>query len=346
MRIGHKLVGGGAPCFIAAEIGVNHNGDLDLACRMIDAAAAAGADGVKFQNYRTEDFIGDRTITYAYRSGGRTVTESQYEMFRRCELSREQLATLKAHADRRGVVFFSTPTSVETLRDLTDLGVPLLKNGSDFLGHLPLVEAMGRSGLPTMLSTGMATVAEIEDAVRAFRATGNDQLVILHCTSSYPTPPDDVHLRKIPALAAAFDCPVGLSDHAIGIVAALGAVALGAACVEKHFTVDRNLPGPDQGFSCDPGELRQLVDGVRTLEANLGTPTIGPAASELQARRDYRLSCAARRALAAGDVLGERDVVFRRPGHGVPPSQLASLVGRTLARPIAAGHVLTPEDLR
>jgi len=343
--IGGRRVGPGAPCFVVAEVGINHNGDMDLAERMIDAAAAAGADAVKLQNYRTEDFVSDRSLTYEYVAGGRRVVESQWEMFKRCELTAAALARLKARADKHGIVLFSTPTSLETLGDLLALGVPVLKNGSDFLGHLPLVRAMGATGLPTILSTGMATLGEIDEAVRTFRETGNDRLILLHCTSSYPTPPEDVHLRKIAALATAFDCAAGLSDHTLGIVAAVGAVALGACCVEKHFTLDRSLPGPDHAMSSDPEEFRALVAAIRGLEQSLGASRIGPTASEARGRSEYRLSCAAARALPRGHVLGEADVVFRRPGSGVPPARVADLLGRRLARPVEAHHVFGPGDL-
>ena len=345
LAIGARRVGQGAPCFIVAEIGINHNGDMALAERTIDAAAAAGADAVKLQNYRTEDFVTDRSLTYEYRAGDRRVVESQWEMFKRCELSAADLARLKTYADRRNIVLFSTPTSLATLADLVALDVPVLKNGSDFLGHLPLIGAMGATGRPTIVSTGMATLAEIDEAVRTFRDTGNDQLILLHCTSSYPTPPGDVHLRKIPALAAAFGCLVGLSDHTLGIVAAVGAVALGACCVEKHFTLDRRLPGPDHAMSSDPDELRRLVEAVRALELSLGESRIGPAAGERRARDAYRLSCAAARALPTGHVLGEADVVFRRPGGGVTPSRAGDLIGRQLTKAVEAHHAFRPEDL-
>lgn len=345
IRIGTRAVGSGAPCFIVAELAINHNGDLELARRMIDAAVEAGADAVKFQNYRTEDFVSDRLSVYQYFSRGSTIVESQYEMFKRCEVSPDRLRALKEHADARRVVFFSTPTSLETLADVTSLGVPVLKNGSDFLGHLPLIQAMAETGLPAILSTGMATLAEIDEAVRAFRERGNDQLILLHCTSAYPTPPGDVHLRKIPTLAQVFGCPTGLSDHTRGIVAALGAVALGACCIEKHFTLDRNLPGPDHWFSSDPEEFRELVMAIRMLERSLGESRIRPAESELEGRREYRLSCAAERPLEKGQLLEEKDIAFRRPGSGVPPSQMHYLIGRRLVRDVGHGHVFTPEDL-
>lgn len=340
VEVGPRTIGPGAPCFVAVEVGLNHNGDVDLAHRMVDAAADAGADGVKFQNYRTEDFISDRSITYSYLSGGRTVVETQFEMFKRYELPTAVWAELRDHCAERGVVFFSTPTGESGLDDLLELGVQLLKNGSDYLLHAPLVRAMARSGIPTVLSTGMATEEEVATAVGEFRAAGGERLVLLHCTSSYPTPPSDVNLRAIPRLAETFACPVGLSDHTDGVVAALGAVALGACFLEKHFTLDKSLPGPDHRFSADPAELRELVDSVRTLEQSLGEATIAPAPSELAGRNDFRLSCVAARDLAAGAVLSDEDIAFRRPGTGLPPTEAHRLVGRTLQRDLRAGEVM------
>jgi N,N'-diacetyllegionaminate synthase len=344
-RISGRLVGGGAPCLIVAEAGVNHNGDVALAHRMIDAAADAGADAVKFQNYRTEDFIADRRLTYEYVSEGTAAVESQYDMFKRYELQPDALAGLREHCDARGLIFFSTPTSVAGVEDLVRAGAQLLKNGSDFLGELSLIRAMAQSGLPAVLSTGMATLAEIDDAVRAFRSSGGRDLILLVCTSSYPARPEDVHLRRIATLRDAFGCAVGLSDHTIGIAVPVAAAALGAAMIEKHFTLDRRLPGPDHRFSSDPQELRALTAAVRAAEQSLGTGAIGPRPSEEAARRDYRLSCVAARALAVGDVLKTEDVLFRRPGTGLPPAVLPLLVGRRVGRPVAAGAPLTLEDL-
>jgi N-acetylneuraminate synthase/N,N'-diacetyllegionaminate synthase len=323
-----------------AEIGLNHNGDLGLAYRTMDAAIAAGADAVKFQNYVTEDFLADRSLTYEYVSQGRTVIEAQYDMFKRYELSREALRSLKAYCEERGVLFHSTPTSPAGVADLVVLGVPVLKNGSDYLTHLPLIRIMGETGLPTVLSTGMATLAEIDEAVRTFRSTGNDGLVLLHCTSSYPTPMGDVHLRKIPALAAAFDCLVGFSDHSEGATAAIGAVALGACWIEKHFTLDRNLPGPDHRFSAEPAEFHDLVRAVRGMEQCLGRSAIGPAPSEASGREGFRLSCVAARPLAAGSRIHWEDLSFRRPGIGLPPSHAHLLVGRTVVSDLPCGAII------
>ena len=344
ISIGQRRVGTATPCFLVAEIGINHNGDLALARQTIDAARAAGADAVKFQNYVTEDFVSDTSLMYEYVSQGKRVVEPQYDLFKRCELSACALQELKTYCDRQRVIFHSTPTSETAIRDLVRLKVPVLKNGSDYLTHLPLIRAMGQTGLPTVISTGMATLAEIDEAVRTFRETGNEQLIVLHCTSSYPTPPKDVNLRRIPALAAAFHCPTGFSDHTDEIAAALGAVTLGACWIEKHFTLDKTLPGPDHRFSSDPAEFQALVRAVRLVEQSLGNPAITPSPSEMAGRRDFRLSCVAARNLPAGHVLIPADIMFRRPGTGVVPGDVAALLGRPLARMVRAGHVFHLEE--
>lgn len=345
IHIGDHSLGYGQPCFIAAEIGINHNGDLDLARAMIDAAARAGADGVKFQNYRTDDFITDRSLTYRYERDGVSHEVSQYDLFRRCELDREGLSLLADHCRRVGVVFFSTPTSAEGLADVQRAGAPLVKNGSDFLTQLPLIRAMAQSGLPTVLSTGMATEPEIADAVNAFRGAGGRDLVLLHCTSSYPTPDAEVNLRRIPALSSRFGCLAGFSDHTVGVSAATLSVALGAVFIEKHFTTDKQLPGPDQAFSSDEAELRALVASVRQAELQLGASVLQPTPSEASGRIGFRLSCVAADALVAGHTLTAQDVVFRRPGDGLAPKCADQLIGRTLRRAVARGDRFQLEDL-
>jgi N,N'-diacetyllegionaminate synthase len=339
-----RLIGFGHPCFIAAEIGINHNGDMDLARRSIEAAAAAGADAVKFQNYVTSDFLDNRELTYTYQSQGREVSEPQWDMFKRCELSEAQLSELKAHCDRSGVVFFSTPTSVQGARTLKALGAPLIKNGSDFLTHLDLVRCMGELDLPVVLSTGMATVAEIDDAVNAFREAGGTDLVLLHCTSSYPTPPEDINLRRIRVLADTFGCLAGFSDHSEGTAAAVGAAVMGACFIEKHFTLDRTLAGPDHRFSSDPAEFRALVTAVRTVEIAQGESRLGPTPSELEGRTAFRLSCVAAQELAAGTRLLQEHLVFRRPGTGLSPKFGQILVGRRLKQSVGKGHLFSWGD--
>ncbi|MCS6243448.1 MAG: N-acetylneuraminate synthase family protein [Opitutus sp.] len=330
---------------LVAEIGINHNGDMALAEAMVRAAADAGADAVKFQNYATEDFLSDHALTYTYRSQGREITESQFAMFKRCELGDADLARLKACCDACGVMFFSTPTSSAGVDALVRAGATHLKNGSDYLGHLPLIRHMARSGLPTILSTGMATEVEIVEAVDAYRGAGGRELVLLACTSAYPTPPEQAHLRRIPALAARFGCAPGFSDHTAGWEAAVAAVCLGAVMVEKHFTTDRTLPGPDQWFSSDPAEFAELVRRVRDAETLLGHADLGPTAAEKRSRVDFRLSCVAARDLPAAHVVEAGDIAFRRPATGLPPSQVERLVGLRLPGQLKRGEPFTEQQL-
>jgi len=325
---------------LIAEIGINHNGDMALAEKMVQAAAYAGADAVKFQNYRTEDFLSDHSLTYTYKSQGREITESQFQMFKRCELSRADLAFLKKCCASAGVEFFSTPTSNEGIKDLEQVGAALLKNGSDYLGHLPLIREMARSGIPTILSTGMATEEEITEAVAAFREAGGRDLILLACTSAYPATPDNLHLRRITTLAQKYACPAGFSDHSSGWEAAVAAVCVGACMVEKHFTTDRHLPGPDQWFSSTPEEFAELARRVREAEVMLGCGDLQPTSAEAKARENFRLSCTAAYDLPEGTVLKVEDISFRRPACGLPPKSMHLIVGRCLKKFTSKGSPL------
>jgi N,N'-diacetyllegionaminate synthase len=339
-----KLFGQDRPCYIIAEVGINHNGDIDLACKLIDMAADAGADAVKFQNFRTEDFIADRSLTYTYSSLGSDVTEPQWDMFKRYEFTGERLAGVASYCVRRHIDFASTPTSVDGVLECVRLGAAFMKNGSDFLTHLPLIKVMAGTGLPTLLSTGMSTVAEIDDAVRAFRDAGGRDLVLMHCVSLYPAPIESLALRRIPVLARTFGCPVGYSDHSEGVIAAAVAVALGAVAVERHITLDKSMPGSDHRFSADAAEFRALVAAVRAAQSSLGNEQPGLGEAEAEARQQHRLSCVAASRLSPGAILAESDVVFRRPGTGVPPNAVNWLIGRKLRREVASGHVFKSED--
>ena len=345
VEVAGRKIGLGQPCFIVAEAGINHNGDVGLAKLLIDAAAEAGADAVKFQNYSTEDFLSNRDLTFTYVSQGHQITEAQYDAFKRCELSPDELAELKSHCDARGIVFQSTPSSPRGIKDLMAIGAPFLKSSSDCLTHLELIRAMGETGLPTAISTGMATGAEIEKAVEAFHETGNRNLVLLHCVSSYPTPENETNLARIPRLARAFDCPIGFSDHTLGTLAAALSVALGACLIEKHCTLDHDLPGPDHWFSLSPGELAELVKAARSAQKMVGTSDLSPTKSEEQGRLDFRLSCVAATDLPKGHRLTVQDIAFRRPGHGMPPNEVSLLDGRILRRAVPNGHVFVVEDM-
>ena len=346
VKIGNREIGEGNAAYIVAEIGINHNGDMELAHRTIRAAKKAGADAVKFQNYRTEDFIIDRNITHTYVSNGKKVTESQYEMFKRYELQDEQLAKLAEFCRDTGIDFHSTPTNKEGVALLQSLGVGVFKNGSDYLGNLPLIEAMGETGLPVVLSTGMATVSEIDDAVRTVRATGNDKIVLLYCVSQYPAPLEEIHLGNISLFRNRFHCLIGFSDHTENNLASVIAVSQGACWIEKHFTLDRNLPGPDHAFSANPEKLEGLVGAVRNAEKMLRYQDYEHLSEqEMKSRLNYKLSCSAAGDLPAGTILTVADIAFFRPGTGIPPAEYKSLIGRRLNVSLTHGQIIKPQYL-
>lgn len=330
--------------FIAAEIGINHNGDISLAKEMIEAAKNCGVDAVKFQNYKTEDFILDRQIEYTYQSQGKSITETQYEMFKRYELSFDQLSELKEYCDSIGVTFFSTPTSKEGIAELIKLNVQLIKNGSDFLQNLPFIEELAKSQIPIVISTGMANLAQIDDAVRVFEQAGGKDLTILQCVSQYPTPLEEVNLLKLPVLKNAFGYPIGFSDHTEGNEAAIGAVTLGARFIEKHFTLSHHLPGPDHRFSSTPSELLSYVNSIRNIEKALGSKTLKPTLSDQKSAEKFQLSCVAKSSLNQSHVLTENDIAFSRPGNGLPPKMKKSLVGKTLKKAKSAGAKFNFDD--
>ena len=330
--------------FIVAEIGINHNGDMNLAKKMILAAKESGADAVKFQNYKTEDFVLDRTIEYTYLSKGNEVTEKQFDMFKRYELSFDQLKELKSYCDDIDITFFSTPTGKQGVDELIQLGVSVIKNGSDFLQNLPFIEELAKTRIPIVISTGMATLAQIDEAVRTFESAGGKELTILQCVSQYPTPLEEVNLLKIPALKKAFGYPVGFSDHTEGSVAAIGAVTLGATFIEKHFTLSHDLEGPDHRFSSTPEEFKSYIDSIRKIEIALGKEKLTPTIRDQANSAHFQLSCVAKKGLNGDHVLTDNDIAFSRPGDGLPPKMKPFLIGKKLSNAKQAGSKFSFED--
>lgn len=345
VRIGARDVGPGHACLVIPEIGVNHNGDPALAARMIDAIADAGAECVKFQTFSADEFVNSAEDTYTYISQGEDVTESMLAMFRRLELRRDEFDSLFSHARRRNLVPFSTPTDRAAVDLLDDLGVPVFKIGSDDLVYTPFLRYVASKGKPLVLSTGMADEEDIERALDSVRAEGNDRVILLHCVSEYPTPPSDANLRKIPAMQARFGVPVGFSDHTLGVTAALGAVALGACIVEKHFTLDRSLPGPDHRFSTTPAELARLIADIHELEDCLGSAELIPTPAERETATLSRRSIVVAADLPAGHVLTPTDLAFRRPGTGLLPYEVERVLGRVTRRSLASGTCLSLDAL-
>ena len=343
--IAGRRVGKGQPCFIVAEAGVNHNGNLDLARRLIDMAAEAGADAVKFQTFRAERLVTPGAPKAQYQMATTDPSESQFAMLKELELSEQAHRNLMACCAERGILFMSTPFDEGSADLLENLGVAVFKVPSGEITNLSFLDHVARKGKPMIVSTGMASLGEVEAAVAALRGAGNERFVLLHCVSSYPAAPADANLRAMKTLARAFGVPVGYSDHTPGIEVALAAVALGACVIEKHFTLDRTLPGPDHKASLEPGELMALVRGIRTVEQALGHGRKEPAPSEAGTAVVARKSLVAARDLPAGVALTDDMIAVKRPGTGLPPAMLSEVAGRTLRTSVSAGTVLTLDML-
>ena len=345
VTIGGRAVGAGSPCFVVAEAGVNHNGELALARRLVDAAAGAGADAVKFQTFRAELVASVAAPKAAYQLQSTDAAESQVEMLRRLELDDEALAELKRDAEEQGLVFLSTPFDRESVGTLDRLGIAAFKVASPDVTNLPLLEEIGRRGRPVILSTGTADMAETETAVETLRAAGCEEIVVLHCVTAYPAPAAQANLLVLATLAERLRVPVGYSDHTAGDEVALAAVALGACMLEKHLTLDRTLPGPDQAASLEPDEFARLVARVRSVESALGDGVKRVAEAERDSVPVVRRSLAAADRLAAGTVLTAAMLTALRPGTGIPPGRLHELVGRRLRRDLDRGELLAPADV-
>jgi N-acetylneuraminate synthase len=329
------------PVFVIAEAGVNHNGDLGMALALCDAARAAGADAVKFQTFRAEDLVvpGAPTAEYQKRQTGE---QDQFGMLRRLELSRGQHERLRDHCAAIGIEFFSTPFSVDAVDLLVALGVRRMKLPSGELTHRALVEHACATGLPVLLSTGMATLEEVREALAwAAEARGSlAGLTVLHCTSAYPAPDETLNLRAITTLQHALGLPVGYSDHSTGIEAAIAAVSLGAKVVEKHLTLDRRLPGPDHAASLEPAEFGAMVRGIRRVTSMLGDGIKAPRWQEQDAARVARRSIVATVDIPAGAPLQASMLACRRPATGIPPGEWERVLGRKARGAIPAGSVL------
>lgn len=327
-------------CFIIAEIGVNHNGDLELARRLIDVAVDAGADAAKIQTFKAEDLIvaGTKTVEYQRKNGAE---DDQFKLLKSLELSHAQHHQLVEYCAQKGIEFMSTGFDIASLQFLVDLGIKRIKIPSGEITNTPLVEVAARTGLPIIISTGMATLEEVGDCVRtvrdAWREIEHDgDLCVLHCTTAYPTDLPDVNLSAMATMHKAFDEKIGYSDHTAGIVVPPLAVAAGARVLEKHITLDRKMQGPDHAASIEPDELKRMVTEIRLIETILGDGTKVPKAVELDARSLVRKGLKFARDLPKGHVISNEDLVALRPETGLRPARLKSLIGRTLAKPAAA----------
>ena len=332
------------PPFLIAEAGVNHNGRPDLALQLVDAAADAGADAVKFQTFHADQLATAAAPQAAYQRE-RTAASSQRAMLRGLELSPDGLRAAFARAEERRILAFSTPFDVEGVGMLRGLGVPCLKIGSGDVTNIFLLRAAAATGLPIILSSGMSTIEELDEAVETLQAAGKRHLAILHCLSAYPAPSREVNLRTIPVLRERYHLAIGFSDHTIGTAVPVAAIAMGAVIIEKHLTLDRALPGPDHAASMEPAQFADLARQLREAHEALGTGEKRPQPSEADTRRVARRSLVVRETLPAGVILQAAHLDAKRPADGISPMRLDDVIGRRLVRDVPIDTALDAEDL-
>lgn len=346
IEIKGRKVGAGQPTYIVAEAGSNHDGDFGKARALVEAAAEAGADAIKFQAFRAAEHYSRHTpnFTYLDKQGHR---QSTYELIRSLEINREWHGPLMEHAKACGITFFSSPCDVDAIQQLAELNVAAFKLASFDLPDIHLIRQMARFGRPLILSTGMADYTDIAEALCAARAVGNDQLVLLQCTSLYPAPAELSNLAAIATMRKAFGVPVGYSDHTFGDHVSIAAVALGACLIEKHFTLDRSLPGPDHGFAIEPSELKDMVMKIRNVEAAVGDGIKdGPREAEREMYEKGRRSLHAKRKISAGEVIREDDLCVKRPGYGISPRLAEVVIGMVARRDIPEDRWIQWQDLK
>ncbi len=343
VKIGSKSIGDGEPCFIIAEAGVNHNGDIELAKKLVDIAVEAGTDAVKFQTFKAENVVTKNAPKADYQAKNTGSNESQHEMLKELELSEDEFKELYKYTKRRGIIFLSTPFDFESVDFLEELGVPAFKVSSADLTNLPFLKYIAEKRKPIILSTGMGTLGEIEEAINTIKNAGNEDIILLHCVTSYPAKFESLNLRAIQTLKEAFKLPVGFSDHSLGIYASIAAVALGAVVIEKHFTLDKNLPGPDHKASLNPEELKEMIEEIRIIEKALGDGIKRAAPEEIEIRRVVRRSIVAKVDIPKGATITKDMITFKRPETGLSPKYYKEIIGKKARKKINKDEVITFE---
>jgi N,N'-diacetyllegionaminate synthase len=343
LKIANYDIGAGR-CFIIAEAGVNHNGKIELARRMIDVAREAGADAVKFQTFSADRLAADSAPKAEYQVHTTGEAGSQHAMLKALELSDASYRELQVYCRSKGITFLSTPFDELSADFLQSLDVPAYKLSSGDLTNDPLIRHVCRKGRPVILSTGMATMHEVEAAVGVARSVGGE-IALLQCVSNYPADPAGVNLRVMQTYASAFGAPVGYSDHTLGIAVPIAAAALGAQIIEKHFTLDRTMPGPDHRASLEPDELAAMIRSIRMVEQALGDGIKRPLPSELPVRDVGRKSLHWARDLEPGETVKPADLILLRPGTGLAPARLGDFPGRVVVRKVRRGDAIQPADI-
>ena len=323
--IGSRCLGMSEPCFIIAEAGVNHNGEVDLAEQLIEVAADAGADAVKFQTFKADKVVTAYAEKAAYQKKTTSASESQYDMIKRLELKAQDFKHLAKYAKSKNILFLSSPFDKASVDLLADLDVPAFKVASGEITNVDLLRHIARKGRPILLSTGMSTLGDIERALNLIQHSGTSDIILLHCTTNYPAQPAELNLRAIKTLKYAFALPVGFSDHSVGIAASIAAVALGACAIEKHITISKELPGPDHQASSEPAQFKEMVEAVRNVEQALGDGVKRPTRSEEETITVARRSIVAKADIPKGTVITEDMLEVKRPGTGISPQRFEDL---------------------
>ena len=334
---------------IIAEAGVNHNGDLNTAKELIDVAAKAGVDVVKFQTFKADDLVSKRAKKARYQINNTGEgNDTQYEMLKKLELSESDHITLIKYANLKGIKFFSTAFDVKGLEYLNSLDFSMFKVPSGEITNYPYLKKVASFGKPVILSTGMASLKEIDEALQVLTSEGltNEEITVLHCNTEYPTPMRDVNLKAMTTIHRAFNVEIGYSDHTLGIEVPIAAVALGATVIEKHFTLDRSLPGPDHMASLEPNELKQMVDSIRNIEAVIsGSGNKTPSESEVRNIEIVRKSLHLNKDLKKGTIISSNDLVILRPATGISPMRIEEIIGKSLTKDVHAYDSLKEEDI-
>jgi len=345
IKIGDKLVGDNEPVFIVAEAGVNHNGNVALGKKLIDLAKDAGADAVKFQTFKTEKIVTKYAEKAGYQKETTGPNESQYNMIKKLELKDEEVRELYDYTKKKNIIFLSSAVDKESVDLLDNLGVPAFKVASGEITNFPLLRYMAGKKKPIILSTGMSTLDEIEDALEIIRQKGVEDIVLLHCVTSYPAEIDDANLRVIETLRRGFKLPVGFSDHTLGITTPIASAALGAVLIEKHFTLDRSLPGPDHRASLEPDELKEMVRRIRDVEKALGDGIRKLTEDEERIKKVARRSIVAKVRIPKGTIITEDMLDLKRPGVGIEPKHMSDVIGKRAKKDINPDELVTFEKL-
>lgn len=325
---------------IIAEAGVNHNGKLDIALKLCDAAKTAGADVVKFQTWQTDRIITKNVAQAEYQTENTGKSESQYDMLKRLELSYDDFRKIKEHCDEIGIQFASTADEKWSLDFLIDLGIPFIKIGSGEVTNIPYLRYMGSKKLPVILSTGMSYLSDVDIAIRTLREAGCPDITVLHCTTNYPCPYDTVNLKAMQTLKNAFNLPVGYSDHTIGTDVSVAAVALGATVIEKHFTLDKNMEGPDHKASTEPEEFKRLVEGIRCIEKAIGTGEKVPSNEEKKISKVVLKRIVCTQTINKGDIFTEENITVLRNDKGLPSSMWDYIIGSKAKKDYTIGEAI------